>query len=210
MVAEAGAGWVLAPALVKLIHQVDSAFPYRPTTSDGSIGDARHQAESFSDHNPRLYNGTWYVTALDITAAPFVPELVNNLTRDARVKYVIWHGQYYQRIAWSADPVGRWVPYHGTDPHTSHVHVSLLLSSSPDTRPWTVPAEEDEVDQAGVEAAVRKVLGFAPGANLEIPRGQADGNEDFYAALLASQQGLYNIVRSIQADVAALKAQQTA
>jgi hypothetical protein len=160
VVAEAGSGWVLAPALVGLMHQLDAAYPDRPRAADGSIGDARHQAEAFSDHNPRLFNGTWYVTAVDITAAPFCDALAALLVLDPRTKYVIWQRRYYQCVPWSrSDPVGQWVPYNGTDPHTSHIHLSLQLSASPDKSRWLLPIEEED-PMAGITLAdIRREVG---------------------------------------------------
>src|SRR5690348_18451057 len=45
------ANWQLTRGLQNLRAQVDAAFPDRDTTSDGTIGDKAHQAET-SGHNP--------------------------------------------------------------------------------------------------------------------------------------------------------------
>lgn len=140
MVARYGAGWTLAPCLDVLMDQIDARWPDRQRASDGSIGDARHQAESYSDHNPREdASGNWLVTAVDITAADWSPALVAQLTKDPRVKYVIWARSYFQRVPWSGDPVGVWVPYEGSDPHTGHIHVSVQLGLAAETHPWSLP-----------------------------------------------------------------------
>lgn len=141
MVALSGAGWELAPCLKLLMEQLDDAFPNRPRVSDGSIGDARHQAESFSDHNPRRgVDGVWYVTAVDITADEFCDELVQKLMADDRVKYIIWKRRYWERIDWSrGDPERVWVPYHGSDPHTSHIHLSVQMGAARNVRRWDMP-----------------------------------------------------------------------
>ena len=71
--------------------------PGRNKASDGTIGDAAHQATS-SDHNPRLIRGlgaTPVVTAADITHDPargadmaaVTEEL--RVSQDSRIKYVI-------------------------------------------------------------------------------------------------------------------------
>jgi hypothetical protein len=141
MVALSGDDWVLAPCLKVLIEQLDDAYPSRPRQSDGSIGDDRHRAESFSDHNPRRgADGLWYVTAVDITAASFSQELVGKLLADDRVKYIIWQHQYWERIDWShSDPERTWVPYYGSDPHTTHIHLSVQMGAAKDTRRWAMP-----------------------------------------------------------------------
>lgn len=163
MVATSGDGWVLAPALKLLVDQLNAYDPGRPKLSDGSIGDARHVAENFSDHNPRLSNdGTWYVTAVDISSAPWLDAWVQDvLTRDTRVKYLIRNKRYWQRIKWSgSDPLFTWVPYGGSNPHTHHVHISLQLSAARDTRRWVMPSTktvpttpEDDVTLTAAQAA---------------------------------------------------------
>ena len=177
MVARSGSGWALAPCLALLIDQLDARYPDRGRASDGSIGDARHQAESFSDHNPRRGDdGTWWVTAVDITTAAWSDELAELLTRDSRVKYVIWRGRYFQRVRWSADPVGQWVQYNGTDPHTSHIHLSVLLDSARDEKTWALPDDEDEMSAADV-AQLRADIAFARDAILHMMRGEvSDGH----------------------------------
>jgi hypothetical protein len=142
MVATSGNGWVLAPALKLLVEQLDDFDAARNRASDGSIGDARHQAESYSDHNPRRSsNGVWYVTAVDISNAPWLDDWITDvLTKDTRVKYLIRRRRYWQRIAWSrSDPLQRWVPYGGSNPHDHHVHISLRMDAIHDLRRWVMP-----------------------------------------------------------------------
>ena len=114
--------WKLAPALTILRAQADRALPKRSEKSDGTIGDARHQAEPHSDHNP---NSAGIVCAWDCTATPKDPvwqKLADEIADDPRIGYVIFN----HRI--NGD--GRWLPYRGTDPHTNHIHVSVRQSAS--------------------------------------------------------------------------------
>ncbi|WP_284249944.1 hypothetical protein [Litorihabitans aurantiacus] len=112
--------WFLAPALAELRTQINQAFPGRDKTTDGTVGDLAHQAR-VSDHNPdRTACGV--VRAFDIdkdlrTGDPQV--LAEALTKDPRVAYVIFRSRIYLRTA------GAWRPYTGSNPHDSHIHVSL-------------------------------------------------------------------------------------
>lgn len=193
MVARSGDGWVLAPCLATLMDQLDAAWPLRDVRSDGSIGDARHQAESFSDHNPRQgADGTWYVSAVDVTADVFSDALAVNLINDTRVKYVIWDRRYYQRVPWSSsDPVGQWVPYNGSDPHTGHIHVSVLMPAVGDVGRWNLP----EDDMPLTDADVTKVAGAVWQL---VARGLADTTHAYLPLHLARLAALEGRVTGLQ------------
>lgn len=183
MVARSGQGWTLAPSLATLVDQVDAEFPDRPTLADGSIGDARHQAESSSDHNPRLAaDGEWYVTAVDITADEFSPDLAALLAQDDRVKYLIWRGRYLQRVPWSrTDPVDVWVPYNGANRHDGHIHVSVQMGGINDTRPWALP--EDDMS-ATAEAAIDRIEALLNRVH-RVTLANVQGKEDRILSALA-------------------------
>jgi hypothetical protein len=120
----------LAGSLVSLRDMIDVHWPHRDRTSDGGIGDKRHQAEgSGSDHNPWLHNtvraydfdkdginAPWLAEQLRILGAYGDPRLVGG-------GYVIWDHQI------TAPDFSHWMPYTGDDPHTSHVHVSVTRNS---------------------------------------------------------------------------------
>lgn len=123
----------LAPALQQLRREVDSTWPRRSKEVDGWIGDSRHVARR-SDHNP---NENGNVLALDITAEGVnVQRLVVACTHHPSTWYVISRGFLYSR---SSDFVG--VPYQGSDPHTSHVHINLRHTRRAvhSRRTWLVP-----------------------------------------------------------------------
>lgn len=137
--------WRLASALDVLRAEINSAYPNRSKISDGTIGDAAHQSQgSASDHNPWISGvgggaAMGIVSALDITTrtgddpGDALAELVR---RDPRTKYVIRDG----RIAYGGQG---WEPYYGSDPHDTHMHISVR--SDPDgydsTAPWGVAAD---------------------------------------------------------------------
>lgn len=126
--------WHLAPSLVQLLNEVNQRWPKRPKGSDGTIGDTAHAARK-SDHNP---NGRNSVNALDITYPGVDPAvLIAAVKRHPSANYVIFNKKIYTRA-------GGWVaePYHGTSPHTEHLHVSIKQSSvaEKDTTPWLAGA----------------------------------------------------------------------
>ncbi|MGE0359012.1 MAG: peptidoglycan-binding protein [Burkholderiales bacterium] len=133
--------WRVARSLETLRAQLDDIAPNRSRASDGAIGDAAHATRD-SDHNP------WYVLAGQplVTARDFTHDPAGGLdcarladvltfTRDSRVKYVIWA----RRIM--SGPAGpqpwRWRAYSGANPHTHHLHVSVVADARADSAiPW--------------------------------------------------------------------------
>jgi hypothetical protein len=139
-------GWRVAGSLLTLRSQVDALYPGRSKVSDGTIGDAAHQAE-VSDHNPDIFG---IVRALDLTHDPEhgcdIGQLSDALAaaRDPRVSYVIAN-----RLIMSG-PGGPspwiWRNYGGSDPHTNHIHISVVGESIADlTTPWNLPGLGGEV-----------------------------------------------------------------
>lgn len=118
------AGWKLAPSLAALFAEINVKWPNRDRTTDGTIGDAAHSAR-VSQHNPNrdpddtVPDGM--VTAIDVDKDGInVDTLLKAVIGDRRVWYVIWDRHIYSRTNdW------RKIPYNGSNPHTSHVHVSL-------------------------------------------------------------------------------------
>jgi hypothetical protein len=139
-----------ALSLDTLLGQLNALAPGRNKASDGWIGDADHQNRT-SDHNP------WYpppnggiVTARDFTHDPraggldcqwLADTLIAN--RDPRIKYVIWNRRIWQ---------GSWRAYSGANPHTAHLHLSVVASPANDsTTSWAgigpaAPPPEDDVE----------------------------------------------------------------
>lgn len=147
------ADWYLAPSLVALRTEINRRWPNRDKTSDGSIGDASHQAR-VSDHNPDWSAGG-VVRAIDVDNDGIdVDLLLNVLIGDQRVRYVIWDHHIYSRTYnWAKRP------YDGADPHTGHVHVSInhTKAAETDTSAWFTPTPgKDELDMD--EATLRRII----------------------------------------------------
>lgn len=120
----------VAGSLLRLRDQLDTGASTRSKASDGTIGNAEHAARD-SDHNPWwVYGGVPYVTAMDITHDPAGGLDCQDLEwalwagRDPRIKYVIWNKQIMAGTAGPEPWQSR--PYHGADPHTNHLHLSVM------------------------------------------------------------------------------------
>lgn len=125
-------GWRVAKSLDRLLEQVNQMAPNRKKASDGSIGDEGHQSRD-SDHNPWVIDGSQgVVTARDITHDPrngcdaqaIADAIV--ASKDKRVKYIIWN----RKICSSSVRPWKWRRYGGTNPHTKHIHISVLPQKS--------------------------------------------------------------------------------
>lgn len=135
--------WRLAHSLRVLREQLDDAAPERSKISDGSIGDARHQSRR-SDHNPWIKvvekgHVMSVVSAIDITHDPEggcdCRILANLLMADRRVKYLI-----FNRKIWNPTINQAWRRYKGANPHTEHLHVSVMpdFGFLDNTDPWPI------------------------------------------------------------------------
>jgi hypothetical protein len=132
--------WRLAAALTRLRQQVNRKWPNRMKDSDGSIGNEEHAARS-SDHNPWIQDhGVGIVSAIDLTHDPHsgfdsyaFAEMLREM-QDPRIKYIISN----RRICSSEQSPWEWRPYHGTNPHDHHVHISVKSDKVyyDDTREW--------------------------------------------------------------------------
>ena len=119
--------WRLAKSLIKLREQLNALFPERSKISDGSIGDERHQKAGTSDHLPNKAN---VVTAIDVT---FDQDPSDGIGVDARVLAVVLAANADRRIKYLIfdrkisvkGNVRQWKPYHGTNPHNHHIHISV-------------------------------------------------------------------------------------
>lgn len=188
-----GQRWRLAPTLQHLIAETDDLFPGRSTKSDGSIGDAGHQAR-VSDHNPGEDN---IVSAVDITdddaAGCDVGILLNHLveTQDDRVKYLIHKGFTWKSYDKNGIPAWTKIPYTGPNSHSGHLHISTLDSMLFATGPWwptaaTPPSHSNPIPI--LEVRRDKSMLFVAGTQLyyEKPNGDIVNitdcpEEDFWA-----------------------------
>lgn len=141
--------WRVAASENVLLEQIDHLWPNRSKRSDGSIGDTAHQVEQCSSqHNScciRL-NGVWIIRARDFTHDPASGADMRKIwlaiiaSRDDRVRYMIFNRQIVYPTP--RNGYGAWVPqpYHGDDPHTGHLHLSVLDDPAKfdNTRAWAV------------------------------------------------------------------------
>lgn len=136
-------GWRNCRASLSLLDEVNARWPSRSKVSDGTIGDAEHATRS-SDHNPWLViGGQGIVRARDITA--------KGIDAAALCEYLRQRGQagdnrltdggylIFNRRITKPDFSG-WKTYTGSNPHTSHMHVSFsqLPAGFDAVRPWGI------------------------------------------------------------------------
>lgn len=131
--------WRTAGAVVTWHQNLKAGYPYAapPATVNaawGTIGDTAHT--STSDHSPKDFPG-WGNDIVTAGDAPHVPALgldmhrvteAMRLSRDPRIKYVIWNRRMYSSYAANGFPPYTWRPYSNAtrDPHTDHAHLSVV------------------------------------------------------------------------------------
>ena len=115
------ANWRLAYSLETLRNEVNARWPNRNKASDGTIGNPAHAATA-SDHNP---NADGVVCAFDITNDPNGPTA--QYLFDTFVANPHPDAKYFIANSHIASKQYGWIvrPYYGSDPHTSHIHVSV-------------------------------------------------------------------------------------
>jgi hypothetical protein len=148
--------WRAMASLLTLLDQVNAIAPGRSRASDGLKGDAAHQLEQ-SDHNPHDVEGVGrdIVTAEDLTHDPaggfdsYAFAEVLRVNRDRRIKYVISNRRIFSSYASGSRAPWTWGSYSGADPHTNHVHISVLDAPISDTRtPWNLSGFEADMTPA--------------------------------------------------------------
>lgn len=117
----------LAQSLATFRATINEQFPKRDKDSDGWIGDAAHRNRK-SEHNPDA-KGCVHAIDVDVDDGDLGRDLAREILKAAighkAVWYVIYNGVIYSRTH-------NFAPrrYTGPNPHTSHVHVSILLTAS--------------------------------------------------------------------------------
>lgn len=150
--------WRTAKRLLTLVDEINTLYPGRNKSADGTIGDTAHSKVK-SEHNPDR-NGV--VRALDITHDPVhgldIEKLADRIIaeRDDSLWYVIVNRNIWEN--------GHWKPYRGIDPHTGHLHISLY--DRPDlydkTTPWLLKGEDEMVDDNFIRAFWLDLFGTEP------------------------------------------------
>lgn len=192
--------WRVARSLDVLLDQLNRRYPNRSKASDGSIGDAAHAA-SRSDHNP---DASDVVRARDFTHDPHAGVDIDRLSdelaesHDPRISYVIAN-----RLIMSG-PAGplpwQWVNYHGSNPHTKHLHLSVVADDLADhPRPWDLPMLRGDDMPTPAEIWDHEIPDPYPGAKPKRARDLVG-----WAATHAAQAKESNV--AVRAELAALKA----
>lgn len=160
--------WRAMASLLVLRDQANLIAPNRDRASDGLVGDAAHAATT-SDHNPHDVDGVGrdIVTALDLTHDPaggfdsYAFAEVLRRHRDPRIEYVISNRRVFSSRAVGSAPAWTWRTYTGTaDPHTNHVHISVLDAPISDTRtPWNLDGFGDD-DMTPSQQYVQHVMNY--------------------------------------------------
>lgn len=217
--------WYLAASLIALGNEINSHWPRRDTASDGAIGDASHQARK-SDHNPD-WDAGGVVRAIDIDNNGIdVNAVLKALIGDQRVWYVIWDRHIYSRTyGWKKQV------YAGDDPHTGHIHVSLVHSRAAenDTSKWlaanTTPPPISTIpdDWEDIMALYKTAAEFEAGIARAVKQGNADYWRDFYkdgagtgdaiwdgqrAAYAAERKEASDLLAAVKENTAAVKAEK--
>jgi len=119
----------LAGSLRQLFREIDALWPNRDHGTDGWIGDKAHQNRK-SDHNP---DDRGMVHAIDIDKDGINPQyVIDRVARaDRPTNYLVYNRKIYSR---SRDFAPR--NYTGDNPHTSHIHVSILYGDQWEGTDW--------------------------------------------------------------------------
>lgn len=189
------ASWTLTRGLQNLRAQVDAAFPDRDKTSDGTIGDAAHQAET-SGHNPDdtagsrpEWNGdpdstpevrAWDMDS-DLRAAPATAQQVVDHIRalpgvGSVLRYMIYNRHIYRAS-------NGWAPeaYTGASAHTEHIHFSGQFTQAADNnttfdyRLEEIPVALTASDKAWISQEITAAVNALVTAT---PLNGADGKPD--------------------------------
>lgn len=143
--------WFLNPALTRFRNEVNSRWPRRDKTSDGTIGDTAHQATD-SDHNPDL-DGSVDAWDMDVNGVD-VAKVIAAALKHESIQYII----YNRRITSRSWGLGTWRPYTGTSPHTEHVHFNTRQSFENSNKPWFTEEEEMSFTKADAQLFVDTLL----------------------------------------------------
>ena len=201
-----------APVCKAALAQATRMAPSRSTVSDGICGDEAHAART-SDHNP---GGAGYCHAVDITHDPSAGldarEVYESIRlaalqgRERRVTYIITHGRIASaRYGWTDRP------YSGSNPHTSHIHISIRDDRGALEDTTDLPMGEDDEDEMGM-TPYRLTTGFVttPEARkrLHAVMHNPDGTDRFAHAWSGPawqvhahvDRGLQDVERLVDAD----------
>lgn len=135
-----GRKWTAPGSIRSFGDQLDRDYPTRPKTSDGTVASKIHDSVNpTSDHRPHPITGPGIVRGLDGSVTTAMGDQITEslrLSRDPRIKYVIWNRRSFRPPTW------QWVPYPGA-PHDHHLHLSTVTSKDSDVSPWQLKGDDD-------------------------------------------------------------------
>jgi hypothetical protein len=188
--------WFLNPALTRFRNEVNSRWPHRDKTSDGTIGDAAHQATN-SDHNPDA-DGSVDAWDMDVDGVD-----VAACKRAFQAHEAAGYWIHNDRIAFRDEG---WRPRSyayagpGRNRHDKHVHWNTRQSHERSTKPWFV--EEDEMTPAQakqLEVDAWRLDALTIGA--DSVRGGPTKNEAMW--MVRTVKAIANAVSQVDESVAA-------
>lgn len=128
-----------AKACRAALTQASKRWKGRDKSSDGICGDAAHQARK-SDHNS---GNAWDLTH-DPKHGVDCAVISKAIIKDKRTRYVIHNRRIWSRVLpW-------WRKYTGSNPHTGHMHVSIVTKYRDDVSAWKGIGDELKVGDAVV------------------------------------------------------------
>lgn len=161
-------------SVLKLFNQLNTVSPNRKRGSDGTFPSAQHHIDNpNSDHEPHLVPGVGseICTAGDYTHDPangadmaiMTEEL--RLSRDPRIKYVIFRDRMFSSYAAHGIPAWTWRDYSGNY-HGDHAHVSTVDAPIADTwTPWRITMAFDLDQDIDFTALKNRLYGIQQMAN---------------------------------------------
>jgi len=133
-----GRPWAVSQAIKQLGMQVEEAWPARHATDGTVAGKGHDQNSPSSDHRPHPFSGFGRVRAIDIGNPDDQMVELLRLSRDPRIKYVINKRRIFSNYDHAGGAAYTWRPYNGSNPHSNHVHVSVMTFADADGSPWKV------------------------------------------------------------------------
>lgn len=147
------------------LSQATELWPNRNKASDGTCASQGHsQQNPTSDHEP---NENGEAMAFDLTDDPAhgvdTWALWEDIRqgKDPRVKYGICDRQMFSSYPSSGYAAWTWRPYSGSNPHTSHAHMSIADGHEHDTSPWFSDPEPPPLtgqQKRNILAAARRMI----------------------------------------------------
>lgn len=157
----AGQTWKASAAMQRLGMEIEVKYPVGQIT-DGTVASKAHDAASpKSDHRPSPLTGLGTVRAIDIGVVSISQgnEITEHLraSKDPRIKYIIFNKRIFS--SYGTTP-WVWRPYYGSNPHTTHAHVSFEAAADNDPSPWgiaTLKGDEEMIPEGQMQTLLAAI-----------------------------------------------------